>query len=96
MAVSTNNAQFNLGSSNSPTFTLLGGRYGVAVVATFGGGSVDLQILGPDGVTFLSVLTAVFTANGVVLVDMPTNNTLRFAVTTATAAFASINPVKTD
>jgi hypothetical protein len=45
-------------------FTLKGGTYQVSVVATFGGGSVTLQRLGPDGSTYLPALTA-FSASGV-------------------------------
>jgi hypothetical protein len=43
-------------------FSLLGGKYGVTCVATFGADSVALQNLGPDGTTF--VTAASFTANG--------------------------------
>jgi hypothetical protein len=42
-----------------------GGAYGLSVVATFGGGNVQLQLLGPDGSTWLNVGSAI-TANGVV------------------------------
>jgi hypothetical protein len=35
-------------------FSLLGGKYGVTCAATFGGGSVALQILGPDASTFVT------------------------------------------
>lgn len=94
MASPNNSALFSLGGSNSPTFTLLGGRYGVVVTAAFGGGNVDLKILGPDGITLVSILAAAFTVNGVVLVDIPVNSTLQFIVTTATAVFASVSPVR--
>lgn len=90
----TSIAQFNLGSSNSPTFTLGSGRYAiVAVSSAWGGGNIDLQILGPDGSTFVSILSSQFTANGALLVDLPAG-TYQFIVTTATGCWASANPVR--
>ena len=80
----------SLGSSNSSAFPIAsGGTYGIAAIATWGGGSVDLQILGPDGATYLSVLDTVFVANGVKLVQLPVG-TYKFVVTTATAVYVSI------
>jgi hypothetical protein len=62
----------------------------VAVVATFGGGNVELQALGPDASTWLSAPTALkLTTNGTIAGYLPPGQ-YRFAVTTATAVFASI------
>lgn len=53
---------------------LRGGRYGVLCQATFGGGSVKLQVQLPDGSTYVSVVAATdFTAasTAMVTVDLP-------------------------
>jgi|SRR5215467_5318979 len=42
-------------SATTALFSLKGGKYAVEVVATFGGGSVKLQTLLPDGSTVASV-----------------------------------------
>jgi hypothetical protein len=56
-------------AATTAAFNLDGGKYGVSCVATFGGGSVTLQVLAQDGVTWLPALTA-FTANGYASVDL--------------------------
>lgn len=50
-----------------------GGRMVVTVVATFGGATIKLQMLGPDGSTLLDVSPSQtnFTANGNGVVDLP-------------------------
>jgi hypothetical protein len=50
-------------------FQLKGGTYQMSVIATFTGGSLTLQRLGPDGSTYLTALTA-FSANGVANVTL--------------------------
>jgi hypothetical protein len=47
----------NISATTAP-FNLKGGIYAIAAVATFGGGSVELQALGPDQSTYLSVPAA--------------------------------------
>lgn len=80
-------------AANTSAFRLDGGRYAVAVVATFGGGSVKLQALGPDGSTYLSPASASdFTAAGYATVDLPPGQ-YRFTIATATAVHASIAAV---
>lgn len=83
----------NLASNVSATtdpFELKGGKYGAAVVATFGGGSVKLQMLGPDGSTYVSVASATdFTAAGYGTVDLPPGK-YRWTVATATAVYAVV------
>jgi hypothetical protein len=77
-------------SANTAAFTLLGGKYAVAAIATFGGGSVKLQALGPDGSTYLSVASGTdFTAAGYGTVDLPPGQ-YRFTIATATAVYASV------
>lgn len=69
-----------------------GGRGVVCVVATFGGGSVTLQYLGPDGSTWLTAATA-FTANGLASFELPPGR-IRAAVATATGVYANAEQVK--
>lgn len=45
-------------SATTAAFTLAGGRYAASVVATFGGGTVNLQMLGPDGSTYIDLKQA--------------------------------------
>jgi hypothetical protein len=81
--------------STSQTFTLqLGGRYSLDVVATFSTGNVDLQKLTQDHVTYVSVLPAVLTAKGSVLVDLPPG-AYKLAITApATSVFAALSRVQ--
>jgi hypothetical protein len=88
MPTSSAGASFSNLSANSPTFRLGGGRYNSAIIATFGGGNVGLQALGPDGSTWLPVFTAL-TTNGFATADLAPGQ-FRFGVTTATAVFASV------
>lgn len=83
----------NLASNVAATtaaFELKGGKYAVAVVATFGGGSVKLQMLGPDSTTYLSVASGTdFTAAGYGTVDLPPGQ-YRWTIATATAVYAVV------
>jgi len=69
----------------------LGERYSAVVVATFGGGSVTLQTLAADGAMWVPLGTAI-TASGNQTYDLPPAS-YRFAITTATAVYASITTV---
>lgn len=69
-----------------------GGRGVFCVDATWGGGNVQLQYLGPDGATWLNVGSA-FTADGLASFELPPGR-IRAAVTTATAVYASAEQVK--
>jgi hypothetical protein len=62
----------------------------VAALATFGGGNVELQMLGPDQSTWPSAPTALkFTSNGTISGYLPPGQH-RFAITTATAVYCSV------
>jgi hypothetical protein len=77
-------------SATTSSFELFGGYYFVAVVATFGGGNVELQLLGPDQSTWLSAPTALkLTAAGTIAGYLPPG-LYRFAITTATAVYCSV------
>jgi len=59
-------------AATGPARTWNGGRGQFKTVGTFGGATVTLQILGPDGTTWLSLgEEAAFTAPGVVNFDCP-------------------------
>lgn len=78
-------------SASTAAFPLLGGLYGVDVVATFGGGSVTLQRLSADGSTYVTALTA-FTAAGYGTVYLPPGS-YRLTVATASAIYASVTRI---
>jgi hypothetical protein len=82
---------FNLGSSSSAKFTLEGGYYTLDVVATFGGGTVKVQAVGPDGSTLINTALTL-SANGTISGALPPG-TYQITVTTATAVYASVTSV---
>jgi hypothetical protein len=71
-----------------------GGLYQVTVVATWGGGNVTLQRLGPDGTTYLNVDSA-YTVNGGGTYYLPPG-TYKFAVVTATVVRVDVSRVAGD
>lgn len=75
------------------TFRLLGGLYALTVVATWGGGNLVMNILGPDGTTYVAVLPAI-TSNGFAVLSLP-KGAYEFVVTTATGVYAKIVSVPT-
>lgn len=58
-------------SATGSTVNWLGGKGNFAVVGTFGGGTVKLQALGPDGSTYIDVPNASLSAAGMVLFELP-------------------------
>jgi hypothetical protein len=92
---STSDAQkFGPISATTAAFPLFGGLYQFNVVATFGGGSVTFQQLGPDGLTWLTVSPAIV-ANGGGTFYVPPGN-FRIAIVTATAVYADVCRVPFD
>lgn len=75
-------------SATPASFVLRGGNYGITVHATWGGGSVTLQRLSPDGSTFVTVMTA-FAADGYANQNLP-NGTYQLLVATATAIYIDV------
>lgn len=69
-----------------------GGRGVFSAVGTFGGGSVTLQYLGPDGATWITAATAL-TAAGLVAFELPPGQ-IRAAVVTATGVYARADESK--
>lgn len=87
----TESVKFANIAATTAAFTLKGGRYGLAAIATWGGGSVILETLGPDGSTYLSTGTT-FSANGYATVDLPPG-TYQVVIATATAVYFSASSV---
>lgn len=77
-----------LTSGSAGPFTILGGKYGFSVVDT-GTPDANLNILGPDGSTYLPVLANAVTANGYTPVDLPPG-TYEVSVGTGTSLSASL------
>lgn len=85
-------AAFSNISATPTAFKLNGGTYGMTVTANWGGGSVDLKRLSPDGSTYVSVLSSTFSANAYQTLSLPPG-TYQLTVTTATSVYADITSV---
>lgn len=86
----------NDGTPGSATtlFEIDGGVYVLTGVATWGGGNIDLQKLGPDGSTLLDLSTPVkLTANGCTAPAYLPPGQYQLTVTTATAIYAELSRV---
>lgn len=75
-------------SATTGAFLARPGQYSLVVIATFGGGSVQLQILGGDGTTWVNVGAAV-TANSYNTIILPEGQ-YQFVITTATAVYIDL------
>lgn len=75
-------------------FRVTGGYYNAAVIATFGGGSVKLHLLGPDGSTYAEYdsTNTSFSAAGQHNVYLP-QGTYKWVVATATAIYATLTRI---
>lgn len=85
----------NAAAGTSPQFELRGGKYALDVAATGSAGTVVLNKLGPDGVTFIPVLplTTALTQTGSAIYDLsPGQYTV--TVATLTAIFVSITEIQ--
>jgi hypothetical protein len=88
----------NDGTPGSATtkFKLAGGTYLLSGVATWGGGNIEVQKLGPDGSTLLSLPTPMkLSANGVTAPASLPAGQYQLTVTTATAVYAELSRVPT-
>lgn len=81
-------------SADTSAFELKGGAYTLDVVATFGGGSVALERLGPDGSTWLTLESAltITAAGSSGAVALPPGS-YRLNLTTASAVYATVTRV---
>lgn len=89
MATATQSFQFSNIAATTAGFVVKGGNYGQTVV--LGGGSVQLQILGPDNTTWLNVGAAV-SANGFASLTLVPGQ-YRFLLTGASGVFAALTSV---
>lgn len=78
----------NAGTGNGSDVSYPGGKSAFIAEATFGGGSVKLQIKLPQG-TYADVTSATLSAAGMYVTDLPAG-TYRAVATTATAVYASL------
>jgi hypothetical protein len=95
MAANTDKAVYsNIGVGAQASVNLLPGQYGMDVHAgTWGGGSVALQKLAADGVTWITVQS--FSADGFAAFVIP-GGVYQVNVTTATGVYASVSPIATQ
>lgn len=78
-------------AATTAAFRVRGGKYMLCATATFGGGNIQLQTLGPDAATWVNVGSSV-TAAGVAVFDLA-GGQYRFAITTATAVYVALSSV---
>lgn len=76
------------GTGNGSDVAWMGGKTAFLAEATFGGGTVKLQIKLPQG-TYADVTSVTLSAAGMVVSDLP-QGTYRAVATTATAAYARL------
>jgi hypothetical protein len=58
-----------------------GGLYQYLVSGTFSGATIKLQVLGPDGSTFIDVPNSSMTAAGALNVELPAGSTVKSVIT---------------
>ena len=98
----TDAVKFSNIAATTAAFGLNGGRYAVGVIATFGGGSVKFQQVGPDGSTMIDLeapfnnagteadlVISTFLANGMKVFDVPPGQ-YKIVITTASAVYVNI------
>jgi hypothetical protein len=93
MSTATESKSFSNIGATTAAFALKGGKYAIVASAT-GAGTMGLQMLGPDGVTFIAVHTAFAAVTGFATADLPLGQ-YKFVIATFTAVFASISSVPT-
>lgn len=68
-------------SATGSAASVRGGLHAFAVDGTFSGATVKLQLLSPDGVSFIDVPDASFTVEGVIGVELPGGSTVKAVIT---------------
>lgn len=86
----------NAAATGATVVVTAGGSYSFAVLGTFSGATVALQIMGPDGATWITIPNSGQTAAGVVTVDIPTGASVRASVTGGppTGIYASLSMIR--
>lgn len=83
----------NAAAGTSANFTLKGGVYAFEFSATGGPGTVIMNVLGPDGATFINIgLTAITTSPNFQTIALPAG-TYQVVITTFTANYVKITRV---
>ena len=80
-------------ASTQPSFALFGGDYAITRSGAWGGGSVTLNILAQDGVTWVPALAAAWTANGFQTATLPGGSYQLAVASTATSTYVSISRI---
>lgn len=81
----------NAAAGNGASFQLTGGLYAISTVAT-GTGTIDLAVLGPDGSTWLPVMTQITATTKFQTQNLPPG-TYRWQTATFTAIYATVSRV---
>lgn len=87
----------NAAATSAAFIVGIGGFYSFAIQGTWAGATAKLQMLGPDGATYMDIdSTLSFTANGVQGVDLPTGATVRVTITGGppSAVYASLSLIR--
>lgn len=71
----------NASATGNPVTVPVCGYYQFAALGTFSGGTVKLQMLGPDGSTYVDVASSSLTAAGTALVALPAGTLVKAAIT---------------
>jgi hypothetical protein len=74
----------NASATGAARNVAFGGRYLMALLGTLGGATITIEMLGPDGATYLAVPDSSLTAAGTAVVYLPANATVRGVVTGGT------------
>lgn len=92
MSSVADSAQFsNIGAVTTAAFQLKGGKYGFMTKST-GAGTIDLQMLGPDGSTWLAVATQITATAGYNTTDVPPGQ-FRVVISGFTANYVTVTRV---
>lgn len=85
----------NESATGSQKVSQLGGRYVFRIDGTFGGTTAQLEMLSPDGSSWLALSGASFTAEGTCTVEVPQGGTYRVSLTggTPSAMYATMDRV---
>lgn len=71
----------NASATGSGVVAQEGGRYDFIIVGTFGGTTAQLQLLGPNGTTYIDLANGSFLAAGAVAVDVPKGGNFKVTLT---------------
>lgn len=76
----------NVAATGSAKPVGFGGRYLLLASGTFSGATVSVEILGPDGATYIAIPGGALTAVGSAVIYLPWGCTVRGAVASGTPA----------